>query len=92
MNFTLTDTYTTNTDLIGPDGFAYYRIETPWKMFAKSTRVTAARNGGSQVLGTIEWHSFGDTELSVSGRRLVPLSSGMLSQYVFEFQSPDLRR
>ncbi|KZP16078.1 hypothetical protein FIBSPDRAFT_976479 [Athelia psychrophila] len=79
MNFTLTDTHTTNTDFIGPDGYVYYRIETPWKMFAKSTRVTAAREGGTHIIGTIEWHSFGNTALTVGGRQIVPLSSGMLS-------------
>lgn len=65
MNFTLTDRHTTKTDFVGPDGYAHHRIETSWKMFSKHTHVTAARNGGTQIIGKIESHAYSETVLTV---------------------------
>ncbi|KZP16075.1 hypothetical protein FIBSPDRAFT_934807 [Athelia psychrophila] len=82
MKFTLTERHTTNTNIIGPDGQVIYRVETsPWKMFAsKDTRVQRVTRDGSQTIGAIDWHSFGDAEMLVNGRRLVPQEGGMFSQ------------
>ncbi|KZP16082.1 hypothetical protein FIBSPDRAFT_66396 [Athelia psychrophila] len=61
MNFVLRHTHSQ-----GPMASHNYHIETPWKMFAKTTRVSATRNGGYQMLDTIKWNSIG-------GQRLVNL-------------------
>ena len=76
MNFQLTQKHTTNTDLIGQDGQLWYRVETPWAMISKKTRVT--RGGG--VPGLIEWHTFGSANIQCNGRRIKTVSGGMFSQ------------
>ncbi|KZP16069.1 hypothetical protein FIBSPDRAFT_934802 [Athelia psychrophila] len=82
MKFTLTERHTTNTNIIGPDGQAIYHVETsPWKMFAsRDTRVQRVTRDGSQTIGAIDWHSHGDAEMLVNGRRLFPQEGGMFSQ------------
>lgn len=78
--FTLTQKHTTNTDLVGPDGRTVYRVETPWKLGAKNTRVLATSRGGSRVVGAMNWRVLGNTELSINGKKVVPQSSGMFNQ------------
>lgn len=80
MEFTLTQDHTINTDLIGPDNRVYYSVETPWEMFSKNSRIIGVKEYGPQVIGGIEWHSFGDTKMAVNGRQLLPMSSGVFSQ------------
>ncbi|KAF7976666.1 hypothetical protein HWV62_6009 [Athelia sp. TMB] len=65
MDFTLSQSPITNADLVGSDGRTYYSVETPFKMFSKNTRIVGARDGGSQVIGGIEWHALGGAELTI---------------------------
>lgn len=82
MNFVLTDKHTTNTDLTGPDGRVIYHVETPWKLISKNTRVMRAtgEKSGSQIVGAIDWHSFGNTDVLVNGRRVDLQGCGIFSQ------------
>ncbi|KAF7981051.1 hypothetical protein HWV62_35512 [Athelia sp. TMB] len=84
MNFQLTQRHTTNTDIIGQDGQLWYRVETPWAMVSKKTRVT--RGGG--VPGLIEWHAFGSAKIQCNGRRIETVGGGMFS-HSQSFQAAD---